>query len=137
MTLDLPATPDTGETLSPAPAAASTARPRVCPNCGDEFEVRAKGPGGHKRFCSDTCRQQWGNREKAHGAVIITTAKIWRKNRGSGPIGKEAFQRFVEALDILISEDEEAGRPKLKAGGRVDRFLNDVVRDRYLDRKRR
>jgi hypothetical protein len=124
------------ETLAVAPRAAP-ANPRACPNCGEEFVIPSKGPGGHKRFCSDPCRVAWGNREKAHGAVVITLAKIWRKNRGSGEIGKAAFARLTEALDILISEDEASGRPKLLAGGKVDRFLKQVVDERYLDRKRR
>lgn len=134
MLLDPPTPADNSETPSAPPPAAAT---RVCPNCADLFLVPVKGPGGHKRFCSDACRGQWGNREKAHGAVIVTLAKIWRKNRGSGEIGKAAFSRLTEALDLLISEDEEAARPKLLAGGKVDRFLRVVVAERYLDRKRR
>lgn len=137
MTLD-PATtaPETETPATPAPAPIIPIS-RVCPNCGDEFDVPVKGPGGHKRYCGDKCRQEWGAREKAHGAVIVTQAKIWRKNRGSGEIGKLAFARLTEALDLLIAEDEDAKRPKLLAGGKVDRFLKDVVSERYLDRKRR
>jgi hypothetical protein len=136
MTLDAPTPAKNGETASATAPAAPERKPRVCPNCSEAFFRPLKGPGGHKRFCSDKCRQDWGAREKAHGAVVITKAKIWRKNRGSGEIGKLAFQRFVEALDVLIAEDEEAGRPKLTANGPVDAYLKDVVEDRYLDRKR-
>lgn len=131
------------DSLTPAeiPESASAPPPepkgRLCPNCGVSFSRPARGPGGHKRYCSTECRHDWGNREKAHGSVIVTVAKVWRKNRGSGEVGKAAFQRFVEALDLLIAEDEDAKRPPLRAGGPVDDFLRSVVEDRYLDRKRR
>jgi hypothetical protein len=110
---------------------------RICPNCGDGFSVPSQGPGGHKRFCGSACRNDWGNREKAHGSVIVTLAKVWRKNRGSGEIGKAAFARLTEALDILLSDDDAAGRPKLLAGGPVEPFLRAIVEERYLDRRRR
>jgi len=126
---------------APEPENASTPEPsapeRICPNCGESFPVRVKGPGKHQRFCATPCQAQWNNREKVQGSVILTKAKIWRKNRGSGEIGKAAFQRFVEALDLLIAEDEAAGRPKLTANGPVHPFLKSVVEDRYIDRQRR
>jgi hypothetical protein len=130
----MPEAPTTADVAENAPALPPA---RICPNCGDSFARPAKGPGGHKRFCSDKCRSDWRGREKVQGAVIITLAKVWRKSRGSGDIGKAAFQRFVEALDILISDDEEAGRPKLTANGPVTPFLREIIEDRYLDRRPR
>src|SRR4051812_42985883 len=98
---------------SPADAPAPPARnPRICPNCGNEFFAPVKGPGQGKRYCSNECRCDWGNREKALGAVILTTARIWAQNRGSGKrheISKVAFARMAEALDLMNDREAKAG----------------------------
>lgn len=135
MPLDPPAIAETDETTpAPAPAAGE----RVCPNCSETFLVPLKGPGGHKRYCSDTCRNAWGNREKALGAVIVTVARIWAQNRKSGEVGNKAFARLREALDLMNETDATEGkRLRLKAGGPLDRYINEVLAEPYLDRKRR
>jgi hypothetical protein len=136
MMLDPPTIADTPVQASEPIPAAATPRSRICPECSQPFERPAKGPGGHKRFCSAKCRTDWGNREKAEGSTIITLAKIWRLNRGAGEVGKLAFARLTEALDVLNDSDGRAGRHKLNANGPLAPYIKDVIAEPYLDRRR-
>lgn len=121
-----------------APASTPVASPsRICPECSGVFTIPSKGPGGHKRFCASLCRQAWANREKAEGAVLATYVKIWRQNRGSGPLGKLAFARLCEAADVLNENDTKAKRHRLNANGPLEPFIRDVLAEPYLDRRRR
>lgn len=130
-----PSAPSTDLDAPEAVPAAASAKPRTCPECSGEFFVPAKGPGQHKRFCEAKCRTAWANREKAQGAVLITVAKIWRETRGSGPHGRAAFAEMTSILDILIGDDRKAGRLSFKSEA-LKPFVNDVLRDPYMDRKR-
>jgi hypothetical protein len=126
------------ETVPLAPAAAPAAiagKPRTCPECGSKFHPPVKGPGQHKRFCEGKCRIAWANREKAHGAVLITVAKIWRAKRGGGAIGKAAFAEMTTILDVLLSDDRQSGRPSLNSV-EMESFAREVASDNYIDRKR-
>lgn len=115
----------------PAPAAA-----RVCPNCSEEFFRPTKGPGQHKRFCSDLCRTTWSNREKAEGAALITIARIWRQARGSGDVGKAALSEMCSILDTLNDRARAAGRLPLSAKGPLRPYVDDLLSERYIDRQR-
>ena len=126
--------PTTAEVAPTAPPPDRTAPTRVCPNCSSSFDVPIKGPGGHKRFCGEKCRTTWRNREKAEGAVIVTLAKIWRQNRGSGHLGKLAFARLTETLDVLNAKDSEEGRIRLNAEGPLKPYIRDVLAEPYIDR---
>lgn len=123
------------ETASIAPEAAPEAGTRTCPNCAGKFSPPAKGPGQHKRFCGASCRVAFGNREKAEGAVIVTLAKIWRGRRGGAGIGAEALAELGSILDLFNAKDREAGRPSL-ASKEMETFCRDLLRDRYIDRRR-
>lgn len=116
---------------TPVPAIA-----RVCPNCSGEFFRPSKGPGGHKRFCSDKCRTTWANREKAEGAALITVARIWRQARGSGDVGKAALAEMCSILDTVNERSRTAGRLPLSAKGPLRPYVDDVLADRYIDRAR-
>lgn len=137
MTNDPLAVAETLET-SPSDAPAPVIRKaRVCPECSEEFFPPSKGPGGHKRFCSNDCRNDWGYRAKVEGAAIVTIAKIWAANRQGNDVGNKAFARLREALDLMNQEDAKAGRHRLKAGGPLDPYIRAVLDEPYIDRRRR
>ncbi|MBA2717735.1 MAG: hypothetical protein H0U52_00640 [Chloroflexi bacterium] len=140
MTLNLPAIADKAEAspvAADAPVAADIApRVRVCPECSGEFHPPVKGPGQHKRFCADKCRSAWAAREKAEGAVLITVARIWRKTRGAGEIGKRAFEEMTSILDKLNAKHSEEGRYPLNATSPVADYVRDVLAVPYMDRER-
>lgn len=129
--------PTIAEAAPIAPVASRAPATRVCPNCSATFDLPLRGPGGHKRFCSEKCRTTWRNREKAEGAVIVTLAKIWRQNRGSGELGKLAFARLTETLDVLNAKDSEEGRIRLNAEGPLKPYIRDLLAEPYIDRKAR
>lgn len=103
---------------------------RECPECGTIFSPPAKGPGQHQEFCCDAHRIAFKNREKAHGSVLITVAKAWRRARGSGEIGKAAFAEMTAILDQLLEEDRKAER-KLPEG-----YMRRRLAVPYMDRRR-
>lgn len=133
---DLATTADNLEQPLPQAPAAPAAKPRICPNCSEPFVRPVNGPGGHKRYCSAECRNAWGNREKAEGAVSATLLKIWAANRNND-VGNLAFARLREIGDLLNENDAAEGRHRLKANGPLDAYVREVVEERYLDRKRR
>jgi hypothetical protein len=134
--LDRPTTADNPETPASVAPAAPARKSRTCPNCGEEFYRPVKGPGGHKRFCSTPCRQRWENRALGEGKAVVTIMKIWAANRNN-EVGNLAFQRLREAADLLNNRDVEEGRIRLKAGGPLDPYIQDVLAEPLLDRIRR
>lgn len=124
---------------APAPTADAPApKPRICPNCSGEFYRPTKGPGGHKRYCSETCRREWDARAAVEGKAIITLAKIWAANT-KNETGNKAMSRILETVRALSNIDEEEGRHRLKGDGPLAAYVSDVVNDgfRYIDRRRR
>lgn len=123
-------TSDSALSVAPAPVAAKLPIERHCPECGEPFDVPARGPGQHKRFCGSSCRLVWANREKGQGAVLVTIAKAWRKTRGSGQLGKDAFAEMTKILDLLNERDIREGR-----GARVVPYVAGLLASGpYLDR---
>ena len=102
-----------------------------CPECGEDTPAWARG--GYRSFCSPACRLAFNNRTKAEGALIVTLAKVWRRNRGKGETAKEAFSEMVRILDALNARDIEEGRPN--PTDHVTRQLQFGLR--YQDRRRR
>lgn len=138
MSLDLTTSPENAPDNATPGAEAVAANERICPQCSDRFALPpANAPGGHKRFCSDACRMAWGARAKREGAVIVTIAKIWRQNRGGGELGKLAFARLCESLDLLNAGDTEAGRKRLSADGPLAPYIKAVLAEPLIDRVRR
>lgn len=134
MTLDPPPVAENADASPEVAAVPSTAdrpvRVKSCPECGDEFSPPAKGPGQHKRFCSDKCRLAWANREKGQGAVLVTVAKAWRKTRGSGALGKATFAEMTRILDLLLERDRAEGR-----ADRLEPYVRDLLASGvYFDR---
>lgn len=89
---------------------------RICPECGEKFEVR------HHRaqFCTPAHSRAYNNRQLAEGQRIVALAKAWRMARSTSDpamkaAGKEAFSMLCRKLDALNAADREAGRvPALK-----------------------
>lgn len=128
----------------PAPASAPlTVICGTCTECGKPLQVRAKGPGQHKRFCETKCRTRFADREKTQGQVLVTVAKVWRKSRGTGVVGKEAFAEMTRILDMLIDRDR---RTNVVEGSSLSDRLAPYVertfssqgdyRESYIDRAR-
>lgn len=140
MTNDLPTIAAAAEIAPVAAVVAIAADPaprvRVCPECSGDFSPPVKGPGQHKRFCSDKCRTDWRAREKAEGAVLITVARIWRKTRGAGEIGKRAFEEMTSILDTINARHSAEGRHPLNATSPVAPYVKDVLAERFIDRDR-
>lgn len=142
MTLNPPAIADNAASAPEddvaAEAAVSAPRLRICPECGIEFAPPAKGPGQHKRFCSNEHRFAWQAREAAEGKVLVTIAKAWRKTRGSGELGKRAFEEMTRILDALNNRGDEAGRPGISQGGQgpLREYLDDLLSEPFMDRDR-
>lgn len=87
--------------------AARAAVARTCPECGITFHTTHPT----KRFCDPAHTLAYGNREAVHGKAMASMEKAWRLKRGSGPVGKAAFQELCSILDALNAEDREEKRP--------------------------
>lgn len=138
MTLDPPATAADAENAPEAAETAVARRVRICPECGIEFAPPAKGPGQGKRFCTTAHRYAWQNREIKEGKLLVTIAKAWRKTRGSGALGKRAFNEMTAILDALNARDVDAKRPTIseRGVGPLRQYLDDVLAEPFMDRDR-
>lgn len=90
---------------------AVTARKLRCPECGVSFS-----PKHHRqRFCNDTEKQAFNDRERVRGRVTGKLIQAWRLGRNTKNPEKKAIARFalseICALgDIFNQEDAAAGR---------------------------
>jgi endogenous inhibitor of DNA gyrase (YacG/DUF329 family) len=106
-------------------------REKICPNCGGKVERKSKR-GPPPTFCGKACKRAMNNRLLGEGQTIIGLLKAWRVDRGQGEIATTCFAQAIEALDLHISRDREANRP------RPDYYGATIVASgtRYFDRER-
>lgn len=102
--------------------AANESKPkaRICQWCGEEYHSSHHA----KLYCSDKCKNDFGNMMTVIGKRIAAEAMAWRRARGGKHNGgADCFQRLCGLLDEANAE-YVAARPK-KAPS-----INDYIRAR-------
>lgn len=89
-----------------------TMKSRICPECGDTFEVSSLSK---QVFCCAAHKQAHANRCTVRGKALVRIAQGWRYSRGSGDIGKFLFAEMTAMLDQWNSEDLERTDRKINA----------------------
>jgi hypothetical protein len=73
---------------------------RKCQLCGCDFESAHPS----KVFCTDACKQAWGNFMASRGKVLMPLALAWRTGRGRKGPAAEAMKEMVRFLDACAAE---------------------------------
>jgi len=83
----------------------NTPHSKICPECGQLFETTHAG----KVFCTDKCRDSYGNVALKRGKPVIPLLITWRRHRNSAT-GMRALRELCRIASMYIEEDRESGR---------------------------
>lgn len=83
----------------------AVAHSKICPECGELFETTHAG----KVFCTDTCREGYGNVALKRGKPVIPLLITWRRHRNNAT-GKRALRELCRIVSMYIEEDRAAKR---------------------------